>query len=1148
MQLSSQARKAVASGLAASTLLWSAMIAVPMTASAAVHSDGCVVLSGGVVWLITGGTRRGFTSAEVFASSGYNFSQVVTASAEDVALPVGPIMTYADGTLVKGPNDPLVYLVAGGQKRPFVSGSVFTGLGYNFSNIQQAPVNTFQDLPTGSNLDSATAAHPAGTLVISNGAIWKMTGTGRMGFPSAAVFGSYGYMFTKVVAANAADLAMPDQGAVSARAACTGGSTTPPPTSGPLSVSVSGPASTTLVAESVGNVLANFVFSGSGTVSSVTLEKTGVSSSSTLSNVYLFEGNTRLTDASNFGSNNLATFSSSGLFTVNGSKTISVVGDVAASTGGQTIGVKLNSYTPAGGSVTTVSAMGNTHSIAANAGLATATFGGVTPSGNVDPGNDLTLWQSTLTIGTRDVKFTRMTLRKTGSINNSDVNNFKLFIDGVQVASSFSVNADGYVTFTPASPVNLTATGHVVRVAGDIVGGSTRTLRMSLRSKADLGLVDASFSAGIAISNGVPLDAGTDLTVQGGSFTVVKAGNSTSGNVVKDASDVVLGRWTVTAFGEPIKVETLNFGFDTSLTDANVTLRSVRVLVNGSQVGSTQSVPAEDFGTVVETGTQFTTNFTVQPGAPATVEVRADIYDNESTNDMANAATIVASMIAGDWNNGTFQNSLSVTDLPSGTVGTANNVPANTVTVVTGSMALAKQSNYTNQTTNVPLTNYALGKLNLTGNASEDVNVTNISIDLTSVTNATFSSADITNMYVKYGTQTSTIKSTVSATGNSYSVSFNLAKNSVMPIEIYGNVGSTITAADSIKTTTTITGTTVGSATSVTTGAVDGQTIIYGAGSVATAVSGSTPIAAILYSNQTADVAQLDVITTNDGFTITELKVKFAALPTTLTQVHLKDGGSVLQSQPAAASVTFTGLSIPVAANATKTLTAAVTVGNVGTGAGATGESVLATFDDVKTLNSQGTEATDATDRAGLAQYAYKAIPQIDAVALPTSGLSNSNVVLNKFQVQGMGGTVGWKKIVFTATKTSAPVVTNATLWDMTAGGTQVAGVGTITTLGSTNLSGSIAFVATNEQQVSSAHVYELRADVASSVAGDSISSKINNGTAYAASAAYATVAATAANVAWTDRSLNGHSESTLDWTNENGMKTLPSTTQTLSR
>jgi hypothetical protein len=89
-------------------------------------------------------------------SHGYNFGQVVAANSDDVALPIGAIQIYANGTLVKGPVDPLVYLVVNGQKRGFTSGAVFTGLGYSFANIQWAPVNTFNDIPTGANINSTS--------------------------------------------------------------------------------------------------------------------------------------------------------------------------------------------------------------------------------------------------------------------------------------------------------------------------------------------------------------------------------------------------------------------------------------------------------------------------------------------------------------------------------------------------------------------------------------------------------------------------------------------------------------------------------------------------------------------------------------------------------------------------------------------------------------------------------------------------------------------------------------------------------------------------------------------------------------------------------------------------------------------------------
>jgi len=451
MQLTHNARRGMAIGLAASTVLMTAMTGLIPAAFAAPHADGCNLLSSGTVYYKLGGQLRGFPSPEVFYSWGNGFGGVQQANSEDIALPMGPVMVYADGTLVKGPNDPLVYLVANGQKRGFTTGAVFTGLGFKFSNIQSAPANTFADLPTGSNLDSATERHTSGVWVIdSTGTVWRMTATGRVGLPSMAVFNSWGKSFSTVVAANSADLAAPNEGVAQAKPSCDGGSVTPPPSSGPMSITTSGPAGTTLVETSVANDLADFNFSGSGTITSLTLERTGVSTNSTLSNVYLYDGATRLTDASTFGSDNKLTFSSSSLFTVSGSKTISVRADVASSTSGQNVGVKLTAYNG-----NAVSVQGATFGIAVVSGLATASFASPTPgTSNSDPGSDVTVWNSAMTVSNNPVWFSRLALRKTGSISNSDVNNFKLYVDGTYAASA-SIDANGYLTFAPSSPMKL---------------------------------------------------------------------------------------------------------------------------------------------------------------------------------------------------------------------------------------------------------------------------------------------------------------------------------------------------------------------------------------------------------------------------------------------------------------------------------------------------------------------------------------------------------------------------------------------------------------------------------------------------------------------------------------------------------------------
>ncbi|MCX6747543.1 MAG: peptidoglycan-binding domain-containing protein [Candidatus Nomurabacteria bacterium] len=461
------------------------------------------------------------------------------------------------------------------------------------------------------------------------------------------------------------------------------------------------PASATLVAGQATADLAHFTFNGTGTVTGVTLQRIGVSADTTPSNVYLFDGSVRLTDAASVSSNGSVTFSApAGIFMVSGSKTISVKADIATDTSGQTVGMMLATFTTSAG-VTTANLSGNIHSIA-SATLATVAAGTVTPSGaTLNPGAGVTLWQSTLTVSNRDVWMKRFALRNIGSAPASAFANFKLFVNGVQVGSATGIDANGYVTFDlMAAPVMVASGSRVVRVDADVVSGASRTVQLSLRTAADVDFVDSSFGVNVAPTS-TPWFASSANTISGtsgGTLTIEKDVTSPSGNVSEGTNDKVIGTFKLTAFGEPIKLETIRATYASS--DAAIgSLRNGRIMIGGVQYGSTATLNEESQGTHYTT---YTLNYTVMPGTPVLLEVRADMYDNDGTDSMDNADTLIGTIAAGS------SNAMRVDSLGSFTA-PASAVAGNTLTVADASATLTKNGTYANQSVSLPATNFKIG-------------------------------------------------------------------------------------------------------------------------------------------------------------------------------------------------------------------------------------------------------------------------------------------------------------------------------------------------------------------------------------------------------------------------------------------------------
>ncbi|MBP9819221.1 peptidoglycan-binding protein [Candidatus Woesebacteria bacterium] len=939
--------------------------------------------------------------------------------------------------------------------------------------------------------------------------------------------------------------------------ACNGGTTIPQ--NGPVTAMLSNdnPATGTLVAGQATADLAHFTFSGTGTVTNVTLQRIGVSTDATLSNMYLFDGATRLTEAGTV-SNGMVSFNvPAGLFSVSGAKSIKVKSDILDGISGQTVGVKLVSFATAAGT-TTAGISGNLHNVS-DVDLATVSISGtVTPaSGIINPGANITLWQANLSIGTRDVKMARFALRNIGSAPASAFQNFKLYVNGVQVATAAGMDSLGSVTFDLSSaPTTLVTGSRLVRVDADVVSGASRTARFGLRVAADADFIDSGLNVNVtpaSITSWTPTGAVTISGTNGGSVTVERDTSSPSGNVILNGSNVKIGSFKVTAYGESVKIETLKVGGTTS--SAATTLRNGRLMINGVQHGSTTNLAVDS------TGTTFTTNYTIMPGTPVIVDVHADIYAGSGSAVVATDSFTVKILGSSSLDNGVLMDSQNRYDVPGA------DVSANPVTVSAAALTLAKNGTYANQSVSLPASSFKIGSWNLSGSSVEDVTVTGLSFDITEVSSTTFNEDDITNMYVvlKNGATTVATSSplaTVSATSNSFSVNYLLTKNSNLVIELYGNLGSTVTSTDSFKSELIVTGNSMTSGNTVTTpssGNVDGQTIAQGTASIS-ATAQTSPVKGIVRDNQTVEVANFKFDAVTAAYGITDITF---TLPTgdVAESIMLYDGATLIDTRAAGTtSVTFSGINTDgngnvlgwmVPANASKVLTVKLQLGEITTNI-TSGSALTTTLTAFTARNtSTGISATGTeSDPAGQAMYAFAAIPVVTAQSSTTALTNGSSKPLLKFKIDAEGGTIAWHQFFFdvtkdTATKIASTTTTGVTLYDVTNGGnTVVDGTFTNTSIAAAgSTSGSILFVPTSEQQITSSKTYELRGTVSGATTDSNVSIIMaNDSTAFVTmnDVAALQLADADAPIIWSDLSIASHTSATNDWTTDFGVRSLP--------
>lgn len=810
------------------------------------------------------------------------------------------------------------------------------------------------------------------------------------------------------------------------------GNSNSPVVTGPISVSLgsNSPAAGTLVAGQARAKLATFTFTGNATLTNLKLKRIGVSSDDTLSSIYLYDGATRLTDNASVSTGIISFNEPSGLFTVNGSKTISVEANIATGTSGQTVGVMVDSFMS--GDVSGSGApSGALHTIASVTDFGTIDFASsTTPStATITAQPDYTMWQNNVTVGVRKVWLKSIAFRQIGSVLSGDLSNFRLYIDGVQRGSTMtSLDSRGYLTFDfNASPIELSTGSRTIKLVGDIINGSNRNFSFSVQQAADASFVDSQYNASIlptAASSTFSARTSGTQSIDTGTLQVIKRTDSPSGDVVKDASNQVLARYDLKAYGEKMKVESFRVRVDDDDDSTEFTLRNGALYLDGNQIGSTKSIAADTDTTLGYTEFTFGSSAIVTPGTPRILEIRTDIYDNDgNTNNVAADDTLQIEVGAGT-SNVQRLTSLGYATAPS------SYAEANTVTVKTGTVTMTKNTAVGDATFVAPAYGRLLGSFNIQASATEGSTLTNVEVDTTEA-DAFDVATDVTNLYIKLGTYTSPIKPTITDDDNNFSVNVGLTAAQSITLEVYGDVASGSTdgdaTADTIVVSPDLTYTTVSSGTSTTTGAATGQTFTSSTGSLAISKDGTSPLNRIVAGNQEVTAGIFKFQATNDTFTVQEVDVTVpaAAAASAITAIKLFDGATPVgpvnglpftgddADSGTSNKAAFTGLNWAV--SGTKYLTVKAVLNTIGTGAGTSQQNAKVQLDRTKYINSIGTVTNHTTDYDANEMYVYKSIPTFSVVDLNNSTLimgtatdlykftvsasASGNVALKQFKV-----------------------------------------------------------------------------------------------------------------------------------------------------
>lgn len=1191
------------------------------TAQAAAQPGDLIKMDGlsSVYYLGNDGKRYVFPSESVYFSWYNDFSGVITIPASELqSYPLGANVTMRPGTkLVKITTDPSVYAVTpNGVLRKIQSEADAIALyGPNWNKMVVDIADAFfTNYTIGTPLNSGE--YPAGTLLKNpnNASIYYFDGTNYRIISSEAAFNANRFNMNNVVTTSmtltasgtaitgAEDLAKP-YGATSGQVVTGSGLTVALAASTPAAAAI--PTGAVNVPYTKINVTA--ATDGAVTINSITFTRSGIGSANDFTNVYLYDGATRLTTGRSVNSStNKVTFTGLNYTVPAGTtKTLTLTADINTSGNNDAFGIVSASDVVSTGATVSGSfpITGNTMNIVSQStGSVTIAKTGSLSNPKLGEQN-AKVAEFNLTAGSvEDLSVEGLTLYQLGNISNANLTNFTLKQAGNTIATAAGVNSNNNIVFTFNSPYNLDkGTTKTFEVYANI-GSSARagdTIKIYLDNASDLLARGKTYGYGVQV-NRADYDNGSNdgkdaswTSVDAGQITISYQGPSVTDYAVQD-TDVELFRFTVTSQNNvEIRNTRLNLAAPTSPEGGLVKL------VDGAYSANYTDVKFVDVTTgqvlagpkdVVATGTAsdttqdliYTDTWNLAAGETKTIKVTADIANFTPAGNETIKATLnpFQSSDIKNLDNNLF---VQTTDIvPSGAVaGAAHNVK-------TGSASVSLAGTPSVQTYINGATDVAMTGMNLTAGTGKDIKVT--SIKLTAVGAESCDTESNCVLTVKLFDGSTQIGETKSLSGDT--VTFNnlnliVTKGTTKTLVAKATLNTLSDVADNTKlrfnvaaATTDITAQDNDGNSVTLTGTVTGPNhSILDKGTIAVTLAPDeidlTESRIVLAGNTDETLAKYKFTATNEDLKLTKMRVQLSNNTSEeVASLALYDGstkltGDVVPTNDSTIYADFNSFTqdFIIPKDSSKTLTVKANLNTVSAGASSgttiTASLVYGTNFEVRGVNSNTViTSVGSSNVDGRAMTVRKTKP-----TLVENSLANVNIVNNtENEIYNFSVTADSKEDVAIKTmRLSATLTDNGTDQELKGVGvklyrngsdiTSLLSGGAITDL--TENANTVVLTFASEEVIAkgSTNTYTLRATLQGYSVGtedDSITVKLNNDSALTPNtntvANIELAAAGLKNFIWSDMSSSSHNHaSSADWTNGYQVKNLPFSGKTMN-